>query len=251
MRLSRQGKHRRADAEEIDQEGTWAISYGDMITLLLSFFVIFFTTDPQKEKRKSMNDFLHFEIENLQGSSSELKKSVEKDNTQAVKTIDNLQIDQSLDVENPMNVDVKSIGESLVVSFNNVSFFSSGQIDINQKSKDLLEKFAQKYIPFAGKYRLSVKAFTDVRPVKSSKRKYRDNLELSVMRSISAMRVLQQSGIPLNRMMIAGMGELEKIHQVHDLKSGLDEKEKLALARTIVLVIVPDLTDSILKNEVI
>ena len=33
-------KNRRIHQEE-DSEGSWAVSYGDMITLLLSFFVIF------------------------------------------------------------------------------------------------------------------------------------------------------------------------------------------------------------------
>jgi flagellar motor protein MotB len=40
--------------EEVESEGTWAISYGDMITLLLSFFVIFFTTDFDKKKMQDM-----------------------------------------------------------------------------------------------------------------------------------------------------------------------------------------------------
>ncbi|MDW8190842.1 MAG: flagellar motor protein MotB, partial [Pseudobdellovibrionaceae bacterium] len=28
-----------------DSEGTWAISYGDLLTLITSFFIMFFTAD--------------------------------------------------------------------------------------------------------------------------------------------------------------------------------------------------------------
>ena len=42
-------KKNRIHSEE-DSEGTWAISYGDMITLLLSFFVIFYNADFKAKK---------------------------------------------------------------------------------------------------------------------------------------------------------------------------------------------------------
>ena len=35
----------------IDTEGSWAISYGDMITLLLGFFILFFSLEPETKKR--------------------------------------------------------------------------------------------------------------------------------------------------------------------------------------------------------
>ncbi len=35
-----------SDKKKQNHEGTWAISYGDMITLLLGFFVLFYSTEP-------------------------------------------------------------------------------------------------------------------------------------------------------------------------------------------------------------
>ena len=56
--------------ENIDTEGSWAISYGDMITLLLSFFVLFYTVDPQAEKQQSMQDQIAAELEGLEKVNS-------------------------------------------------------------------------------------------------------------------------------------------------------------------------------------
>ena len=56
--------HKEAASEE-ESEGTWAVSYGDMITLLLSFFVIFYNTDFEKEKTLKINHHLGFSIDSL------------------------------------------------------------------------------------------------------------------------------------------------------------------------------------------
>jgi hypothetical protein len=53
------------------------------------------------------------------------------------------------------------------------------------------------------------------------------------------MKVLQLAGIPLNRMEIAGAGELETIEKVLPNKEGLTKEELASFSRTIVLVISP------------
>ncbi|MBL7686769.1 MAG: hypothetical protein JNJ49_01955, partial [Bdellovibrionaceae bacterium] len=44
--------------EEADSEGSWAISYGDMVTLLLCFFILFFTVNPNKDQTESVQQEL-------------------------------------------------------------------------------------------------------------------------------------------------------------------------------------------------
>ncbi len=218
---------------EEDSEGTWALSYGDMITLLLSFFVIFFTTDPAKEKVQKLNNLLSFELEGTKpiegGEASERKAGGKR----------KIEISDLPKFEGS-SISAHQVEENIVVTFNATSFFSSGDVKPNQKGQMLLNEFAQKYMPYAGNYRLSIKGFTDSRPVtKRKSRKYEDNLELSALRSISAMKILQHAGIPLNRMEIAGAGELSTIEKVLPDKNGLTKDEVASYSRTIVLVISP------------
>lgn len=214
--------------EEADSEGTWALSYGDMITLLLSFFVIFFTTDPKQVKLEKMNRHLSFQLENL--VPAVLPISSEIGTGPKVK----------MPVLPGLNTRAQEVGDNIVVTFQATSFYDSGAVVLTPQGHKLLQDFAERYLPYAGNYRVAVKGFTDKRKVTKKKyKKYDDNLELSALRSLSAMRVLQQAGVPLNRMEIAGSGELELIDRVLPRKEGLTATELNAYSRTIVLVIQP------------
>jgi chemotaxis protein MotB len=216
--------------DEAESEGSWAISYGDMITLLLSFFVIFFTTDTKKEKIQNMNNFMSFSMEELKDIPSEILRAGEraslKFDTSELKGLD-IKIQQSSD--------------RTIISFGRFSFFKSGQTDVSEEGTEILRKFAEKYLPYAGTYSLSIKGFTDkVKVSSASNRRYRDNLELSALRSISAMRVIQQAGIPLNRMEIAGAGELNLIDDlIPEIKSA-SAQERNQYSRTVIIVISPE-----------
>ncbi len=218
---------------EEDSEGTWALSYGDMITLLLSFFVIFFTTDPQKEKTQKLNTHLSFELEGAKAATEEEKESARAGGRQKVELKD-------LPALEGASIHAHQVDESIVISFGTVSFFKSGRITPSEEGQALLKMFAGKYLPYAGNYSLAIKGFTDTKPVtKKPGKKYEDNLELSALRSIAAMKTLQKAGIPLNRMEIAGAGELELMQKVLPQKEGLTKNELSALSRTINLVITP------------
>ena len=49
----------------IDTEGSWAISYGDMITLLLGFFILFFSLDPADKKESKISQSLLVTMQSL------------------------------------------------------------------------------------------------------------------------------------------------------------------------------------------
>lgn len=212
---------------EIDSEGTWALSYGDMITLLLSFFVIFFTTDFKKEKVDQLNRHLSFSIEGTEPVK-------ETPATRIKNPVGEIKIDGAKAI----------IADDLVlVSFGSTSFFNSGEVKVHKKGETHLRDFARKFLPYAGNYIISLKGFTDkrkVRVIPGIYRKYEDNLELSALRSLAAMRILQKEGIPLNRMEIAGGGELEAIQKLLPHTEGLTPEEVNSLSRTIVLVIRPE-----------
>jgi flagellar motor protein MotB len=212
--------------EEAESEGSWAVSYGDMITLLLSFFVIFFTTDLKKDQASNMNQYMSFSMEELKMIPAEMIKSNGSPSKVDLKGL---------------NIEIHQFKDKLIVSFGRFSFFKSGQTELRPEGVAILNKFVEKYLPYAGTYSLSIKGFTDrTKVLVSTQKRYRDNLELSALRSISAMRALQKSGIPLNRMEIAGAGELNLIQKIVPDPKQLSATELNDFSRTIMIVISPE-----------
>lgn len=217
--------------EEIDSEGTWAISYGDMVTLLLCFFILFFTVDHEKDQQKKMQSAI-FQLFQTQTSAPDQTGA---DNKVSIGSAKEVGIDQKI----LQSLDGKShqVGNKILIEFPEVSFFASASTELSQPGRLALKKFVDKYMPYAGTHVLSIRAFTDERKVIPYKdRRFSDNLELSALRAISTMRSLQKQGIPLSRMRVGGYGELQTDADALNIK---DLSQRRDLSRKVVLVIEP------------
>jgi chemotaxis protein MotB len=233
-----------AHAGATDSEGTWAVSYGDMITLLLTFFILFFSIDTKSEPKKdtAMDDALIGILtdKTSEGAAKAKKETPEnlQGNLEAILGENDLQKSLAPALE----IQAHPLGSRIVIEFPNVSFFEFSQTQVNAQGFATLKGFVKKYMPFAGQYILGIRAYTDNTPVRPGVTRYDDNLELSALRSVSAMRILQNAGIPLSRMRLGGYGELKLTAE--DLRKAHTEKSNsgagLAVARRVVLVIEPE-----------
>lgn len=215
---SRKSYRLRSRAETAEIHNNWEISYGDMITLLLGFFVIFFNIQ---------NDPLNIQIL-LDQFKTHLK--IDKTESFSFQTQDTI-----LQVFHPDNKDVQTFpyqaGNKLIIEFPDVTFFEAGGIDLTSEGKRALELFAKKAKDFTGDFRFVVRGYTDNKsPGKHPL--YRDNLELSAFRSISAIRHLKTHGIQLSDMRIGGYGETD--HSERLLPESIRKKD-----RKIVIAIEP------------
>lgn len=226
--------HSMQSHEEGEGDELWAISYGDMITLLLSFFVIFFTTDTKKIRENKIDD--HFI------SSFNIKELIKK--SPFPETIKH---NDAPKFELLKNAKITKIGDRLLVTFENMNFFNTSETEPNAQGAEMLTAFAAKFLPYTSLYKVNVKAFTDNRPVKGSHR-YKDNLELSSLRAIAALRILQKSGIPLNKLEIAGYGEMDRLKSLmpEEKLKKLTNKELNDISRTLVIIIKHDNEQSVL-----
>lgn len=210
---------------EVDTEGSWAISYGDMITLLLSFFVIFFSFDFKKEVNQKLTD-----------SAIESISLIQHENTNKLGLIENpiVEVDELSDITTV----VQETGDGrMIVLFKGANFFSTGSESVNEVGQVLLNKFAEKYLPFAGKFKLKIQAFTDDRPVVNETSRFKDNIELSALRSISILRHLRRKGIPLNRIEIGGKGIMSnKLLKLLNIRSN-DKNEIRKMSRTVAFIL--------------
>lgn len=210
---------------EVDTEGSWAISYGDMITLLLSFFVIFFSFDFKNEKDQKLTEHA---IENI--------SLINHDKNEKIGLVENQKVDAE-DLSEITTIVQKTSDGRMIVLFKGANFFSTGSENVNEFGQKLLNKFAAKYLPYAGKFKLKIQAFTDDRPVLNETSRFKDNIELSALRSISILRYLREKGIPLNRVEIGGKGIMSnKLLQLLKIKSN-DKEEIRKMSRTVAFIL--------------
>ncbi len=236
--------------EEADSEGSWAISYGDMVTLLLCFFILFFTVNPNKDQTESIQQEL------LNIMMREMSSAAQRSPAQAggpssggdarhrkvatEEASDKTQVEFDEKDAAQWDGKIHKMGNRIVVEFPGVSFFKSGKISVTAAGVESLKRFTGLYLPYVSKNQLSIQAFTDLKRVRQERgRKFADNLELSALRSVAAMRVLQKAGIPLSKMRVGGYGEMKvTARELASLKE--DEAKAFDLARRVVLVIQPE-----------
>lgn len=203
-------------------DGTWAISYGDMVTLLLSFFVLFFSIDFKKITDKKIDDSFR---DTFNGTTL-----VTINKNDELKKIEDSQIGT-----------VQISDGTFLMFFKETSFFNSGSAELTKEGNEKLKYFYDRFLPLSGKYKVKAHSYTDsvnVRQIPG--RTFKDNLELSTLRSLNAVRRLNHLGLPSRRLEITGRGEMSnRISELLELHK-FNEKKRNAYSRTISLIVVRD-----------
>ena len=179
---------------QIDED--WMTTYSDMVTLLLTFFVMMLalsSPDPAKfEKvRAGMTEAM---------SNKEISRPIEMLQLELTDDIQSLQ-----DEEQPISIGTDSRG--IVMDFEDTIFFDRGSARIKPEAEPILKKVAatlnsQRYRNF--KY--SIEGHTS--DEKFSSAQFPTNWELSSARASSVVSFLEARGIPRIRLMAIGMADI-------------------------------------------
>ncbi len=201
---------RRRRKDEQNNTGNWLTTYSDMVTLLLTFFVLLFSfseIDAQKF-RSIMSSFqggagvleggtsLNLD-ENLGSTEGLLEEDLEK-----LKDILE-EYAESIGLGEEIILSVEERG--LVVRFMDNVLFDSGKADLKPESKEILKSVAEILNRDEFKDKLiKVEGHTDTDPILYSK-KYPTNWELSVIRATNVLRYLvEEENIEGNRISSSG-----------------------------------------------
>jgi chemotaxis protein MotB len=201
--------------EEFDQ--FWIFTYGDMVTLLLTFFILLFSfckTDIEKfrsvaESFKPVPAGSPFFLE---GKESVLETVAREVETSEISEEVFVTIDQ----------------RGVVVSFKDSALFGSGSADLTERARDMLRRFVP-YL-FGLPNDVLVEGHTDDRPTAGVR--YPSNWELSAARASSVARYFEREGLEGQRIQVIGYGEYRP-------RFRNDTPEKRALNRRIDVVIKP------------
>lgn len=179
----------------------WLMTYADMITLLLCFFVIFFaisnpSTDRIKEALQSMKQELKIKtgVLDKQEEPTEYREKVYPYKS-IMSGFDSIIFLNRL--QNMMTLE--STEKGVIIELKNGALFDSGSAEISEGGKAVLMQLAETIRNSGFKdYVLVIEGHTDNVPVTGTT--YASNWELSAMRAVRVVRYLTAQGIGAERM---------------------------------------------------
>jgi chemotaxis protein MotB len=232
------GGHHEEEGEE--GEGPWLMSFADMVTLLMCFFILFFQTskgnvnldDPEKlmAKLEAIQKILGAQPEDVKvehkiavhtpsgapGQIEQVKKEL--------KTISNeLDLVFSIGVPQPGEVEL---------TFLNTRFFRPGSAELTLEAETMLKAVAAKLQSLPGVAHFDVEGHTDGDPIKDSP--FPTNWELSGARASTVVRLLAANGLEPKKLKASGLAEFQPIVPEKD-RSGQPIWSNKALNRRIVI----------------
>jgi chemotaxis protein MotB len=184
--------HRKGQHEE--NVDSWLMSYADMITLLLCFFIIFVSvSEPKKEKLSAITEGMagKFGTVDLATPFQGVFRSL-----QAV--VETHQILKDVAIEKGEN--------NLVMELSSLAFYKAKTAEFDGKMLPVLEELANtlKSIEFMD-YRITVEGHTNDLPISTPF--YPSNWELSSARAARMVRFFIDHGIKENRLKAVGYAD--------------------------------------------
>ncbi len=170
---------------------SWMNTYGDMVTLLLCFFVMMLAASSV-----DMAKFEQIQVGMMEGVGKvEVARPIEM---MMVELTDDV---QSMDMSK--EVSIGSDTQGVVLEFGGDTFFDEGSAEIKPTAIPVLKRIAatlqsDRYI----KFYFSIEGHTSNRKVSNDK--YPSNWELSSARAASVARFFEERGIQRTRMKISG-----------------------------------------------
>jgi chemotaxis protein MotB len=197
---------------EPQQDELWLISYADMLTLLLGFFIVMVAAVPMR----------HATFERIAASISGTKSAPLQQLRERV---------DDLVAKNPElrdRVVARDDLESLGIEFKDALLFDSGSAEIRPEGKHAIAEVAQLLETLPARPVL-IEGHTDEVPIRTAR--FRSNWELSSQRAINVLAALEASGIPRARLSARAFADTRP-RETH----GTIEERRLANRRVVIRV---------------
>jgi chemotaxis protein MotB len=203
----------------------WLATYGDMITLLMCFFVIFFSIS-------EVNIALFEDLKN--GFESDItNKETKSPISLLAKQLDSIYdnpVDDNLDVE------VELINRGINIKLASNDLFRSGDAQLSRSGRKTVDDISTSLLSIVERYNLTcdIEGHTDDTPIRSYK--FPSNWELSASRAANVLRQMIDSGIPKDQSRAIGFADIKPIIEPRDSTGSL-VKGARAINRRVEIVI--------------
>ena len=200
----------------VGNEDSWLLSYADLITNLLLFFVVLLTAAHMNKARMQQI------VKSISGA----------DNPASLEAIRE-KIDAQIAKQHLQDLVATTISEDgLEVSLNSGLVFDSGKARIRPEVEQTVATMLQALVPYTEKYNFAVEGHTDTTPIAPGG-VFATNWELSSARAIVVRQRLEDVGIVRKRIRVEGYADTKPLPE--EQIKGLSLEERLARHRRVVV----------------
>lgn len=187
-----------ADAEFDDSDANgWAVSYSDLLMVLMSFFVLFFSFGDGNK------------LDEIIWSLNPNEKSQTQNQVKNAATRNPASFDAKLldDLKTTEEYVMESKEDLLWIHLPDTMYYP-GQIEIMERKKIILDDLLTKLEPFSEKIKLTIVGHSDNTPLSKTKNYYiQDNFSLSALRASRIVSDLIRRGFPSEQLYIRAGAE--------------------------------------------
>lgn len=213
---------RRKHHEEHENHEQWAIPYGDLVTLLLAFFVVMYSISSVNEgKYRIVSDSLNAAFRGQPTTFDPIQVGTPAATTTAAPVV---QLPEQVtamalrqlmkEAEEAMRpliaqgmVDVSEEGGVFEISIRSDILFTSGSAALSTTAQQVIRMLGAVLVGFPVNIR--VEGHTDNVPINGGL--YPSNWELSAARAASVVHLLTESGVPPDRLAVIAYGEFRPV----------------------------------------
>jgi len=202
-----------------DDDATWLITYADLMTLLLVFFVLLYSLAFfEKEKYMSRIESIKIQLtenQELKGVMEVFDESGALDQKISIEDITGLRSRETTMVkaierfvrqlDQDKNIVTQMKDGKVIVTVSGEALFSSGSAVLSPDSLPVFDRMIQIFDDFL-EYNINIKGHTDNIPI--STKAFPSNWELSAIRATTVLKYLVSRGIKPQRLTATGYGDI-------------------------------------------
>ncbi len=190
------------------EDTSWLLTYADIITLLLIFFVLLFSSSKvNKEIFDAMAQSISQSMNNPAAPPPvppEEKQGTAQPLELAQSKLDDLIKKEGL--ESKIQTNLTATG--LMIELASHSFFDSGSADIRASMESSLIGLSQVILSLPGQsYKVEIEGHTDNAPINTSA--FPSNWELAALRSINVLHLFQENGIAKQNLSVSAFADTQ------------------------------------------
>ncbi|WP_022668891.1 OmpA/MotB family protein [Desulfospira joergensenii] len=224
-----------------DDDSTWLVTYADLMTLLLVFFVLLYSLSSfemngyktslkeihsksdQKEKLSKIMELMdilapeEFTLEEVTGLKTQDTELLESVKQMVRKT------------GQGKNISSKFKDGKVIIRISGEALFPSGSAELNQDAVPVFNEMAAIFKDFPD-YAINIKGHTDDNPIAT--RQFPSNWELSAIRATNVLKFMISRGIAPARLTATGYGEImPQVPNTSDANRAMNRRVEFVLEK--------------------